>query len=82
MLISIIITTKNWDNYDMRQPVMKIEMSNEEVLELTQGIYKSFLTPKFLLRKIASVRSVDDLKFFWRAGKKLMGHLRDFGKNI
>jgi len=37
------------------------------------------LTPKFLIRKIASVRSVDDLKFFWRAGKKLMGHLRDFG---
>jgi len=79
MLISIIITTKNWDNYDRRQPVMKTEMSNEEVLELTQGIYKSFLTPKFLLRKIASVRSIDDLKFFWRAGKKLMGHLRDFG---
>jgi len=79
MLISIIITTKNWDDYDMRQPVMKTEMSNEEVLELTQGIYKSFLTPKFLLRKIASVRSIDDLKFFWRAGEKLMGHLRDFG---
>ena len=78
MLISIIITTKNWDDYDMRQPVMKTEMSNEEVLELTQGIYKSFLTPKFLLRKIASVRSIDDLKFFWRAGKKLMGHLADF----
>jgi len=72
------LLTKNWDDYDMRQPVMKTEMSNEEVLELTQGIYKSFLTPKFLLRKIASVRSIDDLKFFWRAGKKLMGHLADF----
>jgi len=74
------LKTKNWDNYDMSQPVMKTEMSDEEVLGLTQGIYKSFLTPRFLVRKIASVRSIDDLKFFWRAGKKLMGHLRDFGK--
>ena len=57
------LKSKNWDDYDMRKPVMKTEMSDEEILELTQGIYKSFLTPKFLLRKVASVRSLDDLRF-------------------
>ncbi|MGB9707091.1 MAG: B12-binding domain-containing radical SAM protein, partial [Microgenomates group bacterium] len=74
------LKTKNWEDYDMRRPVMKTEMSDEEVLALTQGIYKSFLTPKFLLRKIASARSIDELHFFVRAGKKVWGHLKDFAR--
>lgn len=75
------LKTKNWDDYDMRQPVMKTGMGDKEILALTRGIYKSFLTPRFILRKMLSVRSLDDLKFFWRAGLKLIGHLVDFSKS-
>ena len=81
MLINNWLKTRNWDDYDMRQPVMKTEMSDEEIMALTRGIYKSFLTPRFILRKILSIRSFDDLKFFWRAGLKLIGHLLDFGRS-
>lgn len=74
------LKTKNWDDYDMDQPVMKTEMANGEILALTREIYKSFMTPKFIARKVLSVRSTNDLKFFWRAGRAVLGHLTDFSK--
>ena len=72
------LKTHDWDKFDMSQPVMKTPMKDGEIMELTQGLYKSFMTPKFLIRKILSVRGIDDLKFFWRAGKAVFGHLADF----
>jgi len=72
------LKTKNWDKFDMSQPVMKTPMENEGVKELTRGLYKSFITPRFLIKKIASIRDLDDLKFFWRAGRAVLGHLTDF----
>ena len=72
------LKTKDWDRYDMSQPIMKTPMEDEEIMALTQGLYKSFMTPKFLARKIVSIRNTDDLKFFWRAGKAVLGHLMDF----
>lgn len=72
------LKTRDWDRYDMGEPVMKTPMSDEEILELTRGLYKSFLSPRFVLRKVLAVRGWDDLRFFWRAGKALLGHLLDF----
>jgi len=74
------LKTENWDQYDMSRPVMKNPMKDKEVIALTQGIYKSFMTPSFILRKITSLRSLEDLKFLGRSGKALFGHLVDFGK--
>ena len=72
------LKTKNWDDYDMSRPIMKTPMTDEEILALTQGIYKSALTPKFILRKLFSISNLEDLKFFWRAGTAFFGHLADF----
>lgn len=69
---------EDWDQYNMRRPVMTCPMSDEEVLEMTRGIYKSCLTPSFMLRKVLSLRSKDDFKFLYRAGRHLIGHLKDF----
>jgi len=72
------LKSEDWDGFDMSQPAMKTPMKDEEVMRLTQGIYKSFITPRFLFRKIISIRNIDDLKFFLRAAKAVLGHLRDF----
>jgi len=72
------LKSEDWNGFDMSQPAMKTPMKDKEVMRLTQGIYKSFITPRFLLRKIISVRNIEDLKFFWRAGRAVLGHLRDF----
>jgi len=77
------LATENWNDYDMSQPVMKTSMKDEEVLALTQGLYKSFMTPAFILQKILSIRNFEDLKFLVRGAKALFGHLIDFrGKRL
>lgn len=73
-----LLKHKKWERYDMREPIMKSPIGDKKLLELTQGIYKSFMTPKFILRKILSIRNLDDIKFLVRSGGKLMGHLLDF----
>lgn len=72
------LLTKNWDDFDMRQPVMKSPIPTDVILSLTQGIYKSAFTPRFVLRELASIRTVDDVKYYWRAGRQFAGHLFDF----
>ncbi len=72
------LTTEDWNDYSMDKPVMKCPMPEEEVLAMTRGIYKSFLTPRFVVRKLISVRTTDDLKFLARGARLLVGHLTDF----
>lgn len=74
------LLTKNYARFDQREMVMKSPLSNEEAKELVQGLYKSFLSPQFIFRKIMAIRSVNDIKFIFNAGLKVLAHLTDFGK--
>jgi len=74
------LQTEDWDRYDMREPIMKTPMPNDTVMALTREIYKSFLTPRFIWRKLVSIRSFADIRFYWRAGLRVLGHLLDFSK--
>ena len=74
------LKTEDWDRYDMREPIMKTCMRDDELLALTRGIYKSFLTPRFILRKLAAIRRWQDIVFYWRAGIRVLGHLLDFSR--
>ncbi len=74
------VDPKDYEAFDMRGPVMKTPYSKERLMELTQALYTAFMSPQFILRKILSIRSVDDIKFFVMAGRKLIGHLLDFNK--
>jgi radical SAM superfamily enzyme YgiQ (UPF0313 family) len=72
------LKTLDWDDYDMTKPVMKTKMRDGEVMAITRGIYTSFMTPKFIIKKVLSIRNWEDVKFMLRAGKKVVGHLLDF----
>lgn len=72
------LLSEDYEDYDMRQPVMKTEITREEVLKLTQELYSAFLTPRYLLRKIMSIRKWDDIKFYIMAAWRYFGHLSDF----
>ncbi|MDD5489642.1 MAG: radical SAM protein, partial [Candidatus Moranbacteria bacterium] len=73
-----LLLTDDYDRFDQREPVMKTEMSAEELKKTISRFYRSFMTPKFFLNKIKSARNINDLKFAARAGKKVLGHLADF----
>jgi radical SAM superfamily enzyme YgiQ (UPF0313 family) len=72
------LLTEDWDQFDMRETVMASPISNKDIKDLTQMLYKSFASPHYFFRKILSLRSLKDIHFLWRAGKKLFGHLADF----
>ena len=75
-----LLKTLDWQRYDMKEPIMITPMGDEELMELVQGIYKVAFHPEFILRKISKIRSIDDIKFMYRAGKKVVGHIFDFSK--
>jgi len=72
------LLTTDWSRYDMSSPVLASPIQEKEIRRLTQGLYRAFLSPRFLGRTIVSIRSIDDLKFVARAGKAVLGHLKDF----
>jgi len=72
------LLTEDWDNYDQRMAIMKSPLTESDIKELTQELYKSFVTPKFIMRKIFGIRSWTDVKFIFRAGAKVLVHLMDF----
>ncbi len=72
------LRTTDWDLYDMRGPVMTSPIPDDELKGLTQGLYRAFLSPRFIARTIRDIRSLDDLRFVGRAGRAVAGHLRDF----
>jgi len=75
-----LLETNDYAKFDQRGKVMKSPLTEADIKEMVQGLYKSFLTPKFIIKKILHIRSFEDIKFLWRAGWKVIGHLTDFSK--
>jgi radical SAM superfamily enzyme YgiQ (UPF0313 family) len=73
-----LLKTLDWDRYDMRQPIMKTSLKDQDIMKLVQGIYGVAYDPEFICRRIASIRDIQDVKYFARAGAKILGHLVDF----
>lgn len=72
------LLTEDWDDYDMRRPVMKIPYPAEDLLRLTRGIYTSFLSARFLSRKLWGLYRPETRALVSRAFSYLKGHLHDF----
>jgi radical SAM superfamily enzyme YgiQ (UPF0313 family) len=68
----------DWDEYDMKKPVTKTGIDDKTVMRLVQGMYGVSFQPEFILRKIASLRGIDDLRYYLRALRKVAGHIFDF----
>jgi len=73
-----LLRTQDWDKYDMRMPIMKCPISDEKLKELVRECYSTVLTPKFLIKKVLEIRSINDLKFLMFSGVKFFSKLGDF----
>ncbi len=70
-----------WERYDMTEPVLTTpDMEAEEIMKLCSDIYKSFMTPRFVLRQVMNVRNMEDLSYLLRGGKAVLGHILDFAR--
>jgi radical SAM superfamily enzyme YgiQ (UPF0313 family) len=73
------IDLEDYDRFDMREAILKTpDMGSQEIVTMCQGIYKSFLTPKFILRRISNIRGFSDVNYLFRGVRAVTGHLLDF----
>jgi anaerobic magnesium-protoporphyrin IX monomethyl ester cyclase len=72
------LLSRDWDHYDMREPVLKSPLTAEDTLALTQDLYRSFISPQFIWNKLTSIRTWEDVQFILRGVKYVWGHLTDF----
>jgi radical SAM superfamily enzyme YgiQ (UPF0313 family) len=73
-----LLLTEDWDNYDMRQPIMKSPISTDDQLKLVRELFYGVLTPQFIWHKIISVKNFSDIKFLSFYAVKYLQKLRDF----
>ncbi len=73
-----LLKSLDWDEYDMKNPVMETGLKDEQIMKLVQGMYGVSFQPEFILRKIAGLRDMDDFRYYLRALKKVAGHIFDF----
>ena len=72
------LLTDDWNDYDMRQPIMSSPISTKKQLQLVRKLFYGILTPKFIIRKIFSIRNINDIKFLTTYAVKYIQKLRDF----
>ncbi|MFH1459884.1 MAG: radical SAM protein [Candidatus Omnitrophota bacterium] len=75
-----LLYSLDWTYYDMKNPVMKIPFPQEILMKLVRSLYSISFSPEFIMRKVLSIRELDDMKYFTRAFFKVMGHIFDFNK--
>ena len=73
-----LLLTTNWEDYDMRTPIIKSPIPPKKQLELVQHLFKGVITPKFVIKKIISIRSFDDIKHLANYAFKYFKKLKDF----
>jgi radical SAM superfamily enzyme YgiQ (UPF0313 family) len=72
------LKTLDWNDYDMKKPVMHALIADEKIMKLIRGMYRVSFQPEFIFRKILRIRDFDDLKYHLRVAKKVFGHIFDF----
>ncbi len=73
------LKTQNWDRYDMKEPVMKTPMKDEEIMALVRGIYSAFWTPEFVGRKLKEgLTNWDRFKYYVWFALKYFSRVMDF----
>lgn len=75
-----LLITEDWNHYDMSKGVMKSPMNQDELKDVVQKLYEIFFVPRYVFRRLISIRNLDDVRFIKRGISKIYGHLKDFRK--
>lgn len=70
------LLTYDWSRYDMRSPVMRSPLTEDEIRACVSATYRGFLHPMALLRQL--LRALKHPAYLLRGAAALAGHLRDF----
>ncbi|MFC1790402.1 B12-binding domain-containing radical SAM protein [Patescibacteria group bacterium] len=74
------LKTTDWDRYDMKEPIMKVPMSDQEIMGLVRGIYGSFWSAEFIFRKMKeALTDRDKFRYYLWMARKYFSKIKDFG---
>ena len=63
----------------MTRPVFKIPgVTDKEIMEVCDSIYRIFLHPQFIWNHLKGIRSWEDVLYIMRGVKPVIGHILDF----
>jgi anaerobic magnesium-protoporphyrin IX monomethyl ester cyclase len=66
-----LLLTDDYSRFDQQEPVMKTDMDQKEFENLIKDIFRASLAPKFLIKKIVATRSLADIRYLFRAARKV-----------
>ncbi len=73
------LTTRDWDEYDMRRAITKTPYATEaQIKDAIRCVYRGFLQPRALWHRLTTTRNLFDFSFYYRGIRSLVGHLVDF----
>jgi hypothetical protein len=65
----------------MSETVFRLpDMTAQEANDMCAGVYRTFMSPKYVLRQLTRIRSLQDLDYVRRGVIAVLGHLNDFVK--
>lgn len=73
-----LLLTQDYNKFDMSQPVIRSSINHQQQKQLIQNLFKGVLTPNFLIKKIISIRNLNDFKHLSNYTIKFLQKLRDF----
>lgn len=78
----LLVEKDDYESFDMTRPILKTpDMTPEEVMTICNSIYsKIFLSPKYVIRHLSKIKSIDDIKYTLKGLKAVLGHIKDFKK--
>jgi radical SAM superfamily enzyme YgiQ (UPF0313 family) len=77
----LLVSPDDYEAFDMARPILRtVEMSPEEIMEMCDRVYSIFMSPGYIFRKILSIRSLEDIKYYFRGAKAVFGHKKDFSR--
>jgi len=76
-----LLKTQEWDRFDMKENVMKSEVSEDSIKVAIQNMYRNAFNFEFIIRRIFGIRKLDDLIFLFRAVNFVFSHLKDFKRD-
>jgi radical SAM superfamily enzyme YgiQ (UPF0313 family) len=72
------VNPEAWELFDMTHPVLQTSMNPASVMKMCDDLWRIYLHPQYLLRRLTKIRGLDDLRFTLNGLSSVIGHIRDF----
>ena len=73
-----LLLSEEWEEYDQRRAIMKVPYDEKLLFKFQRGIYNTSFHPKFIWHKLKAIRGIEDIKYYFRTGRKVYDRFGNF----